>query len=349
VNNFVGTPSTFYFGIDRSLDALVKSDAPNTGVLKMVGSLGVDVTDAAFDVASDNQGYLAMAQGGVTSLYSIDFASGAAANQGQLGTGAAIQGMTVAGLPAFEPASGSIVALKGGNVLVNYDATSPSLILGVLSITGHTGSLVAIDYRPATGELLALSDADLLYSINPVTGAARKVSANPFATALTGTSFGFDVNPAADRVRIVSETDENHRVNPDTGDPVSVDTALQYFAGDGMNPADPNNGTNPQVTAVAYTNNFAGAATTVAYGIDVGLDILVTVDPPNNGTLKTVGALGVSATDASFDITAGDLAYAALAAGGVTRLYTVNLATGAATLVGTLGSGGAVNGLTVKP
>lgn len=341
-NNFAGATSTVLFGIDRGLDTLVYSPLPNAGELRTIGPLGVDATQASFDLATDNQGYLAMEVGGMTHLYSINLNTGAATDQGMIGAGSAIVGMTVAVLPAFLPAAGSIVALKG-NVLLNYAAGAPGSITGALTLTGVTGTLVGIDYRPATGELLALSDADILYSVNTASGTVTGLGMAPFVPTLTGASFGVDVNPTVDRVRVMSEADENLRLHPVTGATAAVDTGLAFAVGD------PNDGANPFVVAAAYTNNTAGAVTTTLYGIDVALDILVILNLPNDGTLNTVGALGVAATDASFEISPAGIAYAALAVGGTTSLYTVNLASGAATLVGTLGTGGAVSGLTVKP
>jgi len=74
----------------------------------------------------------------------------------------------------------------------------------------------------------------------------------------------------------------------------------------------------------------------------------VTQNPPNNGTLNTVGALGVDTSDVvGFDITnPGGTAYAALRVGGNSQLYTINLTTGAATLVGNVGGTSAITGLT---
>lgn len=347
-NNFVGTPSTTLYAIDRSQDFLIQSPNPNGGTLQPVVSLGADITDAALDFTADNAGYAAMTRqsDGLAHLFTINLSTNVVSDKGVLGTGAAVHGMTVAQWNAFAPASGSIVALKGGNVLVNYSSSSPGAILGVLTIRGHTGSLVGIDYRPLTGELMAVSDADILYRIDPVTGDATAAGA-VFTPSLTGAKFGFDVNPVADRVRVVSETDENLRLDPTNGTLVNADTALAYVVG--AVPPDSNEGDNPQVVASAYTNNVAGAASTELFGIDIGQDVLVKQDPPNAGTLATRGALGVDATDASFDISSTGTAYAALTVGGVTGLYTVDLTNGTALLVGTLGTGGPVTGITVKP
>ena len=72
---------------------------------------------------------------------------------------------------------------------------------------------------------------------------------------------------------------------------------------------------------------------------------------PNGGVITTIGSLGVN-TDANvgFDIARGtNTAYAALRVGGSSGLYTINLATGAADLVGAIGTGSTIVGLTVLP
>ncbi len=105
----------------------------------------------------------------------------------------------------------------------------------------------------------------------------------------------------------------------------------------------------PQVTGSAYTNSVRGATTTQLFDIDSARDVLVLQNPPNNGTLVTVGPLGVDAqAGAGFDIAPSDgVAWAALRvpSQGGSQLYRINLTNGAATLVGRIGGGVAVNGL----
>ena len=73
------------------------------------------------------------------------------------------------------------------------------------------------------------------------------------------------------------------------------------------------------MTAAAYTNNVAGATSTALYDLDTRRDLLVQQNPPNAGTLVTVGSLRLPVGSvAGFDIvTAGgtDTAYAALTFG----------------------------------
>jgi hypothetical protein len=85
---------------------------------------------------------------------------------------------------------------------------------------------------------------------------------------------------------------------------------------------------------------------------------LKTQNPPDSGTLATVGSLGLGTNlneAIGFDI-AGEngIAYATITTGSISRLYTVNLATGAATLQssngGSIGAGStAFLGVTAAP
>ena len=220
--------------------------------------------------------------------------------------------------------------------LISFDSNSPSLITSTHLITGLVGgdTLIAIDLRPATGVLYGLGSASRLYTINPATGAATVIgSAGAFT--LSGTSFGFDFNPVPDRIRVVSDADQNLRLNPNDGTLTSTDSTLNYAVGD------TNFGQNPTEVGVAYSNNVAGAVTTTLYGIDSNLDTLVIQNPPNDGTLNTVGPLGVDTSAVvGFDISGvTGIAYASFVVGNVARFYTINLATGAATQVGTIGAG----------
>jgi hypothetical protein len=208
-------------------------------------------------------------------------------------------------------------------------------------------ALVGIDIRPATGQLYALGSFSRLYTLDPATGMTSQVGGpGSFSPLLNGGSFGMDFNPVVDRIRVVSNADQNFRLDPNTGVVAATDSALAYAA------IDPNFGVNPNVVHAAYTNNFAGAPSTLLYGIDVGLDVLVTQNPPNAGVLNTVGGLGLDATDiGGFDISgATGSAYAVLFTGaGGSRFATIDLATGAATVLGEIDGGTVITALTVVP
>ena len=245
-------------------------------------------------------------------------------------------------------AAQSALGVTSTSQLVRFDVAFPGELVTSVPITGLQGgeNILGIDFRPATGELYALGSTSRLYVINPTSGAATQVGTSGLF-ALNGTSFGFDFNPTVDRIRVVSDTDQNIRLVPGTGALASSDTNLSFAVGD------TNQGGNPSVVASAYTNNVQGALTSTLYGIDTNLDVLVIQNPPNNGTLTTVGGLNVDATTVlGFDIvTAGgvDVAYATMQVGGVSGLYRINLATGASTLLGNFTGGVVVTGLAIDP
>ncbi len=232
-----------------------------------------------------------------------------------------------------------VTGLTVTNTLVTFDSATPGAVSAPVAITGLGAGefLVAIDRRPATGQLYGLGSASHLYVINTVTGSATQVGSSG-AFTLNGTAFGFDFNPTVDRIRVTSTTTQNLRLNPNDGTLAATDSALAYATGDA------NFGATPRIVGSAYTNNFSGAVTTTLYDIDSNLDILATQLPPNNGTLNTVGALGFNTSDlVGFDISGlTGTAFASLTAPGApsSSLFTVNLATGAGTLVGTIGATG---------
>jgi hypothetical protein len=236
-----------------------------------------------------------------------------------------------------------LTGLTTTNQLVSFDSATPGTINTTVGITGLQAgeTLLGIDFRPANGGLYALGSTSRLYSINPLTGVATQVgSAGSFT--LSGTSFGADFNPTVDRLRVTSNTGQNLRLNPNDGTLSATDTPLAYAAGDA------NAGTTPRVVGSAYTNNFAGAVSTTLYAIDSNLDVLATQNPPNAGVLNTVGALGFNTSDlVGFDISGSGIAYALLTAPAAnsSQLFTINLSTGAATLIGTVGGGVTLNGL----
>jgi hypothetical protein len=222
-----------------------------------------------------------------------------------------------------------IFGLTSTNALVRFDSATPGNGSAPLAITGllATEQIVGIDIRPATGALVGLSSAGRLYTLNPTTGAASFLSA--LDTPLAGTSFGIDFNPTVDRLRVVSNTGQNLRINVDTG-AVITDGAL--------------NGPVSSIVSAAYTNSFPGSTSTTLYGINSVTDSLYVQNPPNNGTLSVVGALGFDSTALiGFDISGGTgVAFASLTNGdlGKSAIYTINLTTGAATLLGSFGING---------
>ncbi|WP_142723721.1 DUF4394 domain-containing protein [Chryseobacterium sp. ON_d1] len=185
-----------------------------------------------------------------------------------------------------------VYGITGNNELVSFNANNPKVFVSKTAVSGISSGekLLSIDFRPATGELYALSSASKLYIINPTTISARVVSATSFTPAISGSVVSIDFNPTVDRIRMVSNTGQNLRIHPETGAVVATDMNI-------------NGAGTPSIAGVAYTNSKSGASTTVLYDIDMASGKLFKQDPPNNGTLVEIGTLGTTFTgQAAFDI-----------------------------------------------
>ena len=97
----------------------------------------------------------------------------------------------------------------------------------------------------------------------------------------------------------------------------------------------------PAVSAAAYNSNVPGATATTLLDIDPSTDKLFKQLPPNDGKLEEVGSLGINAeANASFDIGGeSNTGYALFTVGSTTKIYSVNLGTGAATAIADAPSG----------
>ena len=231
-----------------------------------------------------------------------------------------------------------------GNRLVSIDSTAPGTIRSSIALTGLQGNeqLLGIDYRPASPRVLyGLGSAGRLYAINPLTGSAVALGA---PVTINGVAAGIDFNPSVDRLRVVTNTNQNLRLNPDTGALAATDSLVAYAVGD------INAGSAPRIAGAAYTNNSPGATPTTLYVIDTNRGVLATQGSvgsapvsPNSGQLFTVGALGVATNDnVGFDIGRDGTVLATLVTPGslTTQLYSIDLTTGAATLIGRVGTAG---------
>lgn len=220
--------------------------------------------------------------------------------------------------PAF-----NAYAIGAGNNLLLFHLNTPSTVSSKAIIGLQSGeSIRGIDVRPANKQLYAIGSSNRLYTINTSTGQATAIGAGPFTPALTGTFAGIDFNPMADRLRIVTSSGQNLRIHPETGVLAGQDV--------GIFPLE------RTVSGCAHTNNFVGATSTMLYDIDATDDRLYTQNPPNNGMLTLVGSLGVDVDgNNGFDISGTDnKAYAILSKNGAAKLYSINLLTGAATVIG---------------
>ena len=186
-----------------------------------------------------------------------------------------------------------VVFLTDGNKLLVRDACDFGP-LRKLSITGVAGQVINVDYRVADGLLYALDDLGRIYTLED-SGAATLVSSLtvPFGGDIRSLA---DFNPVANALRLIGANDQNYAV-VGAGLNVTVpQTTLAYAQGD------LNAGRNPNVVGGAYTNNFAGAATTLFYGVDYDLDTLVGIAGLVNGSSATGGGRLQTIARLPFDV-----------------------------------------------
>lgn len=234
------------------------------------------------------------------------------------------------------------LGLTGDRTLVMID-TATAAVTGSMEAQGVT-RLLGIDYRPGNGTVIGVTDTQAIVQIDPATGATTPISQmNTMLPVAEGAAVIVDVNPAADRLRFMSGT-TNHRVNMETGE-VTVDGALNFDA------ADANAAATPMVVAVAYSNSFGKPEKTAMYDIDAGLNALLQQTAPNDGTLATIGSLGVTldgpvAMDIATTADGTNTAYVAALGG----LHLLDIATG--TVSGTMaitGTDQPIRDLTILP
>jgi hypothetical protein len=245
----------------------------------------------------------------------------------------------------------TIYAIDSQNRLVTFDSANPSVLTSARTIKLPSLNLydsnrpaeriVSMAFRtadgPATTRLWGLTNYG---NIGPVNIGPADIGAPAIKVAnLNGTAFGFGFDPTSTvNMLLVSNMEQNLRIKFNTGE-VFTQTPLSYFMG---SPADPN------VVTLAYDNNLSGGSQRTPYMIDSAADTLVMMlFPFSDGVIKTVGPLGVNASEitALTIHTTGTVgspvntAFAAITSPGdsVSKLYTIDLSTGAAALVGTIG------------
>ena len=331
-NGFTGT---IVSTADPLLGPLANNGGPTFTFLPGVGSPAIDAGNnaASATLAVDQRGFSPRRFGGTIDI------------------GAVEAGASATVVPLF-----TLLATgqnTNTNKLVQFTSTAPGIIQATIPVTGLTAgdTLRAIDFRPANGLLYgvaapATNDALTLYTINPTTGAATAVGA-PITGLIVGAFIGMDFNPTVDRIRIVNDSDDNLRINPNTG-----------LRADVVNDTNLNPGGTTIIESVAYTNSLPGATTTTLFAINQSTDNLSRIGgidgapSPNGGVVTDIGSLGFTPTGASgFDIVGtANTALSVMQVGGVTYLFSVDLTTGLASAVGTVGDGTiGYGGFTVMP
>lgn len=333
--------------------------------------LGFDIAETVSVAASNaavtqGLGHAALRLTGQTTdtFASVDLLSGAVR---------AIGNFPFAGIRGFTfstAAARPVVGLTANNTMVRFLDSAPATIVTTATITGVDANetLVGIDFRPLTGQLYgvgvnATASTATLYLIDPQgatgTATATRVGATTGVIAYAATVFpdpgttgyGVDFNPSVDRIRVTTASGLNFRINPLTGGPVDALPGT-----DGIQADTALTGAATGLDGVAYTSGPSVMGATSEYGIDATTNALYLVTNPNGGTLGPAipvtvagqpldftavngfdipSSVGVSAANAA--ATQGS-AYASLVVGGATNLYRIDLATGAATLAGAVGT-----------
>ncbi len=410
VQSTIAAPQTTQYVLDAATNELRIQNPPNAGTQTTVATVTLngmmlDFDDVnGFDIpagvnaptsgtaVTSGSAFTILTVSGTTGLYSIDLVTGAATMLGTVGTGT----NPVSGLAVQNDVSGSpsIGLSADGTMLVRFNTATPGTSVSV-TISGVTmgETLVAIDYRPATGQLYGLGvnaamDTATLYLIDPQTvvmgmpAATATAVGTPgqiaFVDAMGGTvdlppstaGYGMDFNPTVDRIRVVTGTGLNFRVNPLTGAPVDGNLNITMNPPAGINTDAPISGGGiVGIVATAYTNSFGtgGNPTTPAgvtsqYGLDAATDSLAIQTPPNSGTQTNVKPVTLNGAPldftavSGFDIpggvrvtTSGTVAsgfgLAVLTVSGTSNLYSIDLSTGEAELLGAAPV--ALNGLTL--
>jgi len=246
----------------------------------------------------------------------------------------------------------TVYGLTTDNRLITFDSAAPSQGSAVtLSGLVLSEKLLGLDARPTDGLLYTLSNLGNLYTLNASSGVATFVGA--LKSPINGTLLGFDFNPNADvsgaaSLRVITTAGDNYAVNVNPGANLgAVTTQTSITSPSGA----------VQLTGAAYSNNDTNPATpTVLFAIDTISSSLFATSAPGGGVYTLVGSLGASTLGVfGFDISGSGVAYAGLTGqDSYSGLYTINLQTGAASLVGAFGIQGntalpTIVGLTVAP
>jgi len=262
--------------------------------------------------------------------------------------GCLLLGVGAARAAASSPPGELALALTTGvgtDELVVFRTDAPAVVKSRVHLSGlQVGErLLGIDVYQRDFKVYALSDQSRLYTVDPATGVCTIVGAGPvpFSPPLAGSRFEIEMGTQyLSEMRVVSDADENRYVTPQLASNNGAYLAFNYA---------PPIGTTPHVVALAAVYYPPGKFRTTGahevnlyYGIDAQTSGVV-VDVGSSefvAQIAPVGPLGftlggVQGFDAS--LFTRDAYLAATPSGQSTpRLYSVSLATGAATDLGAM-------------
>ena len=240
------------------------------------------------------------------------------------------------------------LTVSGNEALISFDSAAPGSALSSVHLGNHGGSVVGMDFRPATGQLYLLTEAFeptvvlRLFLVDPNTGALSQVGVDlEQGDELDPATIeaGFDFDPVRDLAE-VTVGGAVLTIDPTTGE----DSHGAFFSP-----------SSPRVVGVAFDRNFAGAGATTLFGLELSRAQLVRIGgvngspSPDGGAVTDIGFLGLAPNEAAFDISSSGTAYAVFPSPFNEGLYTVDLTSGSATLLGIIGTGQPVSAMTVAP
>ena len=111
--------------------------------------------------------------------------------------------------------------------MVSFNSATPGTFLTNVPLSGITAGegVLGIDFRPATGQLYAISGSTsvastgTVYTVNLATGALSTVGTAGNTGLMPGNTssrVSLDFNPVVDRMRVVTGNRQNYRFNPNT-------------------------------------------------------------------------------------------------------------------------------------
>jgi hypothetical protein len=219
-------------------------------------------------------------------------------------------------------AAETLWGLRTDNTLVRFTSSAPGTILRTLPVTGLQAGeqLIAIEVEAWEGRLTGISNAGRRYQIDRTSGAATQLAPAQPVIALPGAAFGASDDGA--RLMLVSETGAHVLINKFDGQQETIPGAPPLAA---------------HIVGMAWRYCCEAPQRFV---LDSATDAIASLETSGLLTITPIGPLGVDTSDAAgleFGPHDGVL-YAALTVAGTPGLYTINPATGQATLVGSIAS-----------
>lgn len=210
---------------------------------------------------------------GGTSVSTVDLTTGAATALGTVGDEVGVLGMAVS------PDGGTLYGVTDTPTFLQLDVAALATPIATVDLPADGTTLLALAARRSDGALFSIADDGSVVHLDSATGDATPVAER----LLDDPGVGLDVRDDG-TLELVTATGGHVLINPETGE---------------MTDAAPI--TARRIVAIAHN-------ATQQYGIDADADELVTIG--DDGTVTTVGPLGIDVTDgASFDIAADGTAY----------------------------------------